>query len=71
MSGGWACGCPEWDRPLNKRRWVVVHRKCNFSAFNGYRRTPSDYSRLQCRGCRRTWRTKARYVDQLKDGRML
>jgi hypothetical protein len=47
--------------------WVVVHRKCNFSAFSGYRRTPSDYSLVLCTACGRRWRTKALYVDTLPD----
>jgi hypothetical protein len=41
---------------------------CNHSAFNGYRRTPSDYSGLVCRSCGRVWRTKADYVSLVKDG---
>lgn len=47
--------------------WAVIHRLCNFSAFNGYHRTPSDYSLIRCHGCGRTWRTKAAYVAELPD----
>ncbi|MFB6881405.1 hypothetical protein ACFCY8_11270 [Streptomyces noursei] len=54
-------------RPL----WVVVQRRCNHSAFNGYRRTPSLYSRVECTvpGCAAAWRTKAAYVSRLPDAR--
>lgn len=55
-----ACSC-------KPRRVVVVHRKCNYSAFNGYRYTPSDYSLVRCAGCGATWRTKAAYVDDAPD----
>jgi hypothetical protein len=51
--------------------WAVVNRKCNFSAFNGYHWTYSDYSLVLCDpdlgGCGRRWRTKAAYVDDLPD----
>lgn len=53
----------------HRTEWRVFQRKCNHSAFNGYRRTPSDYSTVQCQapGCGRTWRTKAAYVDEIPD----
>jgi hypothetical protein len=49
--------------------WVVLQRECNYSAFNGYRYTPSDYSTVACHapGCGRAWRTKAAYVGALPD----
>jgi hypothetical protein len=47
--------------------WTVVHRECNFSAFNGYHYTPSDYSLVLCGTCGRRWRTKAAYVRTLPD----
>lgn len=62
MSGGGTC--PHKDhRPF----WVVGQRQYNMSAFNGYHRTPSDYSLVWCtvEGCRSAWRTKAAYVDAL------
>lgn len=68
MSGGAACRCPEAAKPITERGWVVYQRKCNHSAFNGYRYTPSDYSDVGCQSCNRVWRTKAAYVDQLGDG---
>jgi hypothetical protein len=51
--------------------WAVVQRRCNHSAFNGYRRTPSDYSLVVCTasGCTGAWRTKAAYVQALPDAR--
>jgi len=51
--------------------WAVIQRKCNYSAFNGYRYTPSDYSAVKCfaPGCGSVWRTKAAYVDELPDSR--
>jgi hypothetical protein len=51
--------------------WVVLQRKCNHSAFNGYHWTPSDYSSVRCGhpGCGRVWRTKAAYVDSLPDAK--
>ena len=62
MSQGSACRC----RP---RRVEVLQRKCNHSAFNGYHRTPSEYSSVACLSCHRTWRTKAAYVDQAPDAK--
>jgi len=46
---------------------VVVMRNCNYSAFNGYHHTYSDYSAVRCTrpGCEGSWRTKARYVYSL------
>ncbi len=63
MSGGYACRNPN-HKP---HRWVVVQRKYNRSAFNGGRRTPSDYSLVRCTTCGSMWRTKAKYVDDLPD----
>lgn len=47
--------------------WRVGNRKCNYSAFNGYRRTPSEYSEVVCTIDGRRWRTKAAYADTLPD----
>lgn len=57
------CQCEKLDRS----KWRVIQRNCNHSAFNGYRETPSDYSSVTCLDCGRVWRTKAKYVDQLRD----
>lgn len=67
MSGGFACKCDESKKPLGERRWFVSDRNCNHSAFNGYRRTWSDYSSIKCGTCRACWRTKAAYVCLLRD----
>ncbi|MFI8932363.1 hypothetical protein ACIG3E_32450 [Streptomyces sp. NPDC053474] len=47
----------------------MLQRQCNYSAFNGYTRTPSDYSLVVCTapGCSTAWRTKAAYVQNLPD----
>ena len=49
---------------------VVTDRNCNHSAFNGWRRTPSDYSAILCvsADCRRSWRSKAPGVANVPDG---
>lgn len=56
---------------FRKQNWVVIQRNSNQSAFNGYRRTPSDYSEIQCRACRAIWRTKAKYVEYLTSGGLI
>lgn len=66
-----ACKCGERDKPVSERAWVVWQRNCNQSAFNGYRRTYSDYSSVRCISCEAFWRTKANYVPQLKDSKMI
>lgn len=66
MSGGYACNCSEREKPVKDREWVVFIRRANRSAFNGYRRTPSDYSGVFCKSCGAVWRTNARYVDELR-----
>lgn len=48
-----------------KEFWVVTDYRCNYSAFNGYRRTPSDYSQVKCTECGTYWRSKGAYVDSL------
>ncbi len=63
-----ACNCGERSKPTTERAWVVIQRMCNYSAFNGYHYTPSDYSSLNCHSCGAVWRTKAKYVDDIKSG---
>jgi hypothetical protein len=53
--------------PEHRAHWYVTQRRCNYSAFNGYHYTPSDYSRVRCPDCGMTWRTKAAYVEELPD----
>lgn len=55
-----ACRC----RP---RDVEVLQRKCSYSAFNGYRYAPSEYSTVRCRRCGAVWRTRAKYVDAAPD----
>jgi len=47
--------------------WRVIARCGNTSAFNGYRWTPSDYSEIVCKNCNGKFRTKAKYVEELKN----
>ena len=61
MSGGTVCTC----KPKDRSKWYIVHYRCNYSAFNGNRRTPSDYSLVRCSACNTSWRTKAAYVYTL------
>lgn len=62
MSGALAC-----RNPAHRPGWVVLVRQANYSAFNGYRRTPSAYSAVRCTLCPRSWRTRAAYVATLPD----
>jgi hypothetical protein len=48
-------------------RHVVSARKCNFSAFNGYRQTPSRFSEVLCIDEALRWRSAAAMVDLLPD----
>ena len=66
MSGGDACKCEERKKPVGERKWVCLQYKCNFSAFNGYRYTPSDYSCVSCEACGALWRTKAAWAGLLR-----
>ncbi len=63
MSSGVFCRAPGQHRGS----WMVRTRKANYSAFNGYHYTPSDYSEVICPACPGRWRTKANYVDDLPD----
>lgn len=65
MSGGTGCKCAESKKPIKDGNWKVIKYKYNESAFSGYRRTPSDYSIISCQSCPATWRTKAKYVEEL------
>ena len=65
MSTAFGCNCAERKKPVKERRWVVTKYMCNYSAFNGYRCTHSEYSTVLCEVCGSVGRTKAAYVDQL------
>ena len=45
----------------------VTVRNGNYSAFHGYRFTPSDYSEVRCLACGSYWRSNARWVDTCAD----
>lgn len=64
MSQGTACHVREHRE---QGRWVVLQRHCNRSAFNGWRETWSHYSEIRCLECGAIWRTRAPYVELLKD----
>jgi hypothetical protein len=51
--------------------WRVTTYKGNHSAFNGNRFQSSDYSAIQCRRCRHSWRTNAKYVYKLLHGDLI
>lgn len=67
MSVSFSCHCAERKKPVAKRRWRVIQRKCNHSRFNGSRYTPSAYSSLVCLSCGVVGRTNAKYVDKIED----
>jgi hypothetical protein len=68
MAQSFSCRCPERRKPAKERAWVVVQRNGNASAFNGYRWQYSDWSLIWCQGCHALGRTKAAFVEQLKNG---
>lgn len=67
MSSGVPCIC-EGNKATKFREkyWGVSCYRGNFSAFNGYRFAPSDYSEIRCSKCGGVWRTKANYVELLE-----
>ena len=75
MSGGTSCKCAERREPLTAppasnrpaRLWRCVAYKHNYSAFNGYHYTPSDYSAISCVRCGAVWRTRADYAVLLSN----
>jgi hypothetical protein len=65
-ASGTGCTCGRLPYSMHwLAHWVVVRYHCNYSAFNGYHYTPSDYSLVSCLKCGHHWRTKAKYVDRL------
>jgi hypothetical protein len=76
VTRGWTAFASSYKEPRrvnactstgHKPSWAVVVRNGNYSAFNGYRFTPSDYSQVKCGTCGRHWRSKAAYVATLPD----
>lgn len=73
----WSCLCSERHRPFEKdlpvgsndrpRQWFVLRRNYSVSAFNGGNREWSDFSDIECRVCGARWRSRALYVDYLRD----
>jgi hypothetical protein len=69
MSAGGACKCVQRSLPISERAWEVTNREANYSAFNGYHRTPSAYSELHCWACGARWRSNAGYVKKTRDAK--
>jgi len=65
------CICNEQKKRPVDRNWIVLQRRCNYSAFNGCHWTPSRYSQIECLTCGMIWRTKANYVNLLKDYKII
>lgn len=65
MAVSFYCKCPERRKPLAQRDWTITQYRCNYSAFNGYHYTNSDWSALRCNACGACGRSKAKYVDEL------
>ena len=62
-----SCICENRNKKeFRLKYWEIRQYKCNHSAFNGYRYTPSDYSEIHCLECNHFWRTKADYVEELQ-----
>lgn len=66
MSGGTCCKCLSVTDEYRRRHWRVWQRRCNYSAFNGYRYTPSAWSLVCCLICRALWRTTTNMSDTAK-----
>lgn len=70
MSAHNPCTCKGKNR---RKKWVVVHRNCNYSYFESPKggKHYSVYSLVTCKtvGCSGFFRTKAKYVDGLPDGK--
>lgn len=62
-----ACQCEERNKTVAERNWVVVQREWAQSRYRYNIPLPSDTSAVQCLTCQAKWRTKARYIDDLRD----
>jgi len=67
MSVSFGCKCKERLKPVEERNWVILQNHCRHSAFDGYKWAYSDYSTVHCLTCGTCGRTKAKYVDYLRD----
>lgn len=62
---GKTCSCKESMKGrVSARLWRIYAYKCNYSAFNGYKHTASDYSGVVCARCGVVWRTKSAYIHR-------
>lgn len=64
-----SCKCGERRKPVTERNWVVVRRRRKNFTFGATPFGGSDYSTVYCLSCRAMGRTKARYVDELRDAK--
>jgi hypothetical protein len=69
MCTSFGCRCEERRKPVGERNWGVIMRCYHRSAFAGGHWTPSDYSTVVCLTCGAIGRTKAQYVEKLRDAR--
>jgi len=69
MAVSFSCKCSERKKPLKERNWFIIHRHHNHSAFEYPKNAAhySDYSTVWCKTCNALGRTKAEYVDELRD----
>lgn len=65
MAKSFDCKCPERQKPVKKRNWLVLEYKWNSGAFVKKGGEPSDYSSVICKACGASGRTKAKYVGEL------
>lgn len=65
MSKSFGCSC----KKKNRINYGVLERNCNYSAFESpkYAKHYSEYSQVVCIKCKQMGRTKAKYVETLKD----
>lgn len=66
MGAGFGCKCPERNKSVHDRDWVVTEYKWNSGAFVTAGGECSDYSEIRCLQCAARGRTKAKYVEKLK-----
>ncbi|MBM3299830.1 MAG: hypothetical protein FJY85_07735 [Deltaproteobacteria bacterium] len=69
LSVSFGCHCEERRKPVGERKWEVLARHYQCSAFYGYREMYSDYSLVRCKTCGAIGRTKAAYVNELPNAK--